>query len=37
MQIPHVIMNAIEAAMLDKQLTPAQYMPTPRRRVFATD
>ena len=37
MQMPHIIMNANEAAAVDKRLTPAKYSPTPRRTVYPAD
>ena len=37
MQMPHIIMNAIEAAAVDNRLTPAKYSPTPKRTVYPAD
>jgi hypothetical protein len=37
MQMPHIIINANEAAAVDNRLTPAKYSPTPRRRVYTAD
>jgi glutaredoxin len=36
-QMPHIIMNAIEAAAVDNRLTPAKYSPTPKRTVYPAD
>ena len=37
MQMPHIIINANEAAAVDNRLTPAKYSPTPRRTVYPAD